>query len=802
MAVWGEVHGILARKELNGQGAIIMSFDHESQRYVCMLEGGERIKLKATNVRRQINPQPVNPQATSPAFGPPGQLEAKATELRAEMKEEEQAVSQLQAEKAPQECIEAAIQTLMETKHALGRLEAQKGWRIDSPLAAGQLAAEVIELRADMKEEEQAVRQLQADKAPQEVIEAAIQTLMETKRALGRFGRQDPWTGFQSRASFEASTAGFKAEVDSRGLAHTQKYADPKWSEACVQHERKLVDACADQDWGLVLQILKRCPGKILYYSQLHTQDPVTGRLPIHYLLINGPKERTWAVSEIMETCHHGRTAPLRAEYGFSGNEAWYSRDVKSNLPLHWAAKCADEITVTFLLDLYYNEDCYDNLHIAKNADGQTPHKLAKAFNSPRVAALFQKKLFEVKARHKAPDSEKVRDVWNDVNHHHSEQALQHDNSNDFTCSYCSRSEVDFNRKTEGRLKKCICGTAKYCNTDCQRAAWPEHQAVHAKALRFNSGKGTTDQVDATTKPASVELTLGQTLTVVSAHGSKMRADASLKSVLVKALATGDKVVVCGAPVAQPLKAVTTAGGESTGGGEEPGRGKPDQLTDLKGNVRVRVRLVVADPPPTLSTKPGDPDDDSEGLPKDSEAAADLRADLHEDEPTGWITYADHDGILVLDDLSTATTEDAEVQKEIGNTAFKSGDFPPAVVAYSRSIAITPANHLLYSNRSAAHFSAKDYRLAEADAKQCTSLQPGFARGWVRRAVCSNKRDLHDDTQTFYQNAASCSGISANTRKQYMAKAVEAKVAMQRVCAESAMFRSEYLKGLTNESRH
>ena len=52
---------------------------------------------------------------------------------------------------------------------------------------------------------------------------------------------------------------------------------------------------------------------------------------------------------------------------------------------------------------------------------------------------------------------------------------------------------------------------------------------------------------------------------------------------------------------------------------------------------------------------------------------------------------------------------------------------------FSQAIAIEPANHVLYSNRSGAYASMKNYDKALEDAEKTTDLKPDWAKGWGRK---------------------------------------------------------------------
>ncbi|PON53812.1 N-terminal acetyltransferase A, auxiliary subunit [Parasponia andersonii] len=74
----------------------------------------------------------------------------------------------------------------------------------------------------------------------------------------------------------------------------------------------------------------------------------------------------------------------------------------------------------------------------------------------------------------------------------------------------------------------------------------------------------------------------------------------------------------------------------------------------------------------------------------------------------------------------------AEEAKAKGNAAFSSGDFTAAVSHFSDAIALSPTNHVLYSNRSAAYASLNKYAEALADAKQTVDLKPDWPKGYSR----------------------------------------------------------------------
>lgn len=54
---------------------------------------------------------------------------------------------------------------------------------------------------------------------------------------------------------------------------------------------------------------------------------------------------------------------------------------------------------------------------------------------------------------------------------------------------------------------------------------------------------------------------------------------------------------------------------------------------------------------------------------------------------------------------------------------------------FSQAIELEPDNHVLYSNRSGAWASKKDFDKALEDANKTTELKPDWAKGWGRKGA-------------------------------------------------------------------
>ncbi|KAK5992625.1 Heat shock protein STI1 [Cladobotryum mycophilum] len=85
----------------------------------------------------------------------------------------------------------------------------------------------------------------------------------------------------------------------------------------------------------------------------------------------------------------------------------------------------------------------------------------------------------------------------------------------------------------------------------------------------------------------------------------------------------------------------------------------------------------------------------------------------------------------------------ADELKALGNKAIAEKNFDEAIDKFTQAIAIQPENHILYSNRSAAYASKKDWDNALNDAEKTTEIKPDWAKGWGRKgAALHGKGDL------------------------------------------------------------
>ncbi|KAI5298280.1 ubiquitin-protein transferase activating protein, partial [Ascosphaera pollenicola] len=77
----------------------------------------------------------------------------------------------------------------------------------------------------------------------------------------------------------------------------------------------------------------------------------------------------------------------------------------------------------------------------------------------------------------------------------------------------------------------------------------------------------------------------------------------------------------------------------------------------------------------------------------------------------------------------------ADALKAEGNKAFAAKDFQTAVEKFTEAIALDPTNHVLYSNRSGAYASLRDFQKALEDAEKVTEIKADWPKGWGRKGA-------------------------------------------------------------------
>ncbi|KAG7346191.1 peptidase C14 caspase catalytic subunit-like protein [Nitzschia inconspicua] len=92
----------------------------------------------------------------------------------------------------------------------------------------------------------------------------------------------------------------------------------------------------------------------------------------------------------------------------------------------------------------------------------------------------------------------------------------------------------------------------------------------------------------------------------------------------------------------------------------------------------------------------------------------------------------------------------AEDFKAAGNAALQAGKISDAIQNYTKAINLDGANHVYYSNRSAAYLKKGDGHNALEDANACIALNPQFAKGYSRKGAALHALKRYNDSIAAY----------------------------------------------------
>lgn len=85
--------------------------------------------------------------------------------------------------------------------------------------------------------------------------------------------------------------------------------------------------------------------------------------------------------------------------------------------------------------------------------------------------------------------------------------------------------------------------------------------------------------------------------------------------------------------------------------------------------------------------------------------------------------------------------------KDEGNKLFKSGNYRGAHAKYSEALEHCPSNSVIYSNRSLASIKLKNYQSALFDSVECIKHNPGWYKGFMRKAMAHEGLGQHNEVK-------------------------------------------------------
>ncbi|XP_063541411.1 tetratricopeptide repeat protein 28 isoform X1 [Cydia strobilella] len=134
--------------------------------------------------------------------------------------------------------------------------------------------------------------------------------------------------------------------------------------------------------------------------------------------------------------------------------------------------------------------------------------------------------------------------------------------------------------------------------------------------------------------------------------------------------------------------------------------------------------------------------------------------DFSEIEPTGSASLGAASRALFVEKVRAS------------NAACQSGDFATAVALYTDALTLDPANHILYSNRSAARLKQGQFAAALQDATKARELCPNWPKAYYRQGVALQCLGRHGEAL-----AAFSSGLGVEpASRQLLAALVEASL--------------------------
>jgi len=100
------------------------------------------------------------------------------------------------------------------------------------------------------------------------------------------------------------------------------------------------------------------------------------------------------------------------------------------------------------------------------------------------------------------------------------------------------------------------------------------------------------------------------------------------------------------------------------------------------------------------------------------------------------------------------------MKQALGNTAFSAGNYADAVKHFTDAIGVDAANHVFYSNRSAAYAALNDYDAALTDAEKTVAIKPDWVKGYSRKGAALYGLKRYDDACDAYNKGLEIDGTN------------------------------------------
>ena len=100
------------------------------------------------------------------------------------------------------------------------------------------------------------------------------------------------------------------------------------------------------------------------------------------------------------------------------------------------------------------------------------------------------------------------------------------------------------------------------------------------------------------------------------------------------------------------------------------------------------------------------------------------------------------------------------MKQALGNTAFSAGNYADAVKHFTDAIGVDAANHVFYSNRSAAYAALNDYDAALTDADKTVAIKPDWVKGYSRKGAALYGLKRYDDACDAYNKGLEIDGTN------------------------------------------